>query len=86
MKSYGNKALAAGGDRIKLVQLTDKLQNLPWCRILTTSAIFTPLGTYLSGNGVLVVNPGTPDVAEKKAVGRFLAEVLSDPQVVDLPR
>ena len=38
------------------------------------------------GNGVLLVNLGTPDVPEKKPVGRFLAEFLSDPRVVDLPR
>jgi len=37
-------------------------------------------------NGVLLVNLGTPDVPEKGSVGRFLAEFLSDPRVVDLPR
>ncbi len=40
----------------------------------------------MSKNGVLLVNLGTPDSLEKKAVGRFLAEFLSDPRVVDLPR
>jgi len=37
-------------------------------------------------NGVLLVNLGTPEVPEKGCVGRFLAEFLSDPRVVDLPR
>lgn len=40
----------------------------------------------MSENGVLLVNLGTPDSLENKAVGRFLAEFLSDPRVVDLPR
>lgn len=37
-------------------------------------------------NGVLLVNLGTPDVPEKGCVGRFLADFLSDPRVVGLPR
>jgi len=37
-------------------------------------------------NGILLVNLGTPDTPEKRSVGRFLAEFLSDPRVVDLPR
>ena len=36
--------------------------------------------------GVLVVNLGTPDAPTPEAVRRFLAEFLSDPRVVDLPR
>ncbi len=36
--------------------------------------------------GVLVANLGTPDAATPAAVRRFLAEFLSDPRVVDLPR
>jgi ferrochelatase len=36
--------------------------------------------------GVLVVNLGTPDAPTPQAVRRFLAEFLSDPRVVDLPR
>lgn len=36
--------------------------------------------------GVLVVNLGTPDAPTPAAVRRFLAEFLSDPRVVDLPR
>lgn len=37
-------------------------------------------------NGVLLVNLGTPGVPEKRCVGRFLTDFLSDPRVVDLPR
>ena len=37
-------------------------------------------------SGVLLVNLGTPDAPEKRSVGRFLTEFLSDPRVVDLPR
>ena len=36
--------------------------------------------------GVLLVNLGTPEVPDKKHVGQFLTEFLSDPRVVDLPR
>jgi ferrochelatase len=39
-----------------------------------------------ASTGVLVVNLGTPDAPTPKAVRRFLAEFLSDPRVVDLPR
>ena len=35
--------------------------------------------------GVLLVNLGTPDTAEPKAVRRYLAEFLSDPRVVEIP-
>lgn len=40
----------------------------------------------MSENGVLLVNLGTPRHARKDSVGQFLAEFLSDPRVVDLPR
>ena len=36
--------------------------------------------------GVLLANLGTPDSPDRKPVGRFLKEFLSDPRVVDLPR
>ena len=36
--------------------------------------------------GVLLINLGTPDSAEVGAVRRYLAEFLSDPRVVELPR
>ena len=36
--------------------------------------------------GVLVANLGTPDAPTTEAVRQFLAEFLSDPRVVDLPR
>ena len=35
--------------------------------------------------GVLLVNLGTPDAAEPKAVRRYLAEFLSDPRVIEIP-
>lgn len=41
----------------------------------------------MSGDtGVLLANLGTPDAPTPSAVRRFLAEFLSDPRVVDLPR
>ena len=40
----------------------------------------------MSEKGVLLVNLGTPREPKAKSVGRFLAEFLSDPRVVDLPR
>lgn len=36
--------------------------------------------------GVLLINLGTPDAPEAPAVRRYLAEFLSDPRVVELPR
>ena len=36
--------------------------------------------------GVLLVNLGTPDAPTPEALRRYLAEFLSDPRVVDLPR
>ena len=36
--------------------------------------------------GVLLVNLGTPDAAEPGAVRRYLAEFLSDPRIVEIPR
>jgi len=36
--------------------------------------------------GVLIVNLGTPDSAEAGAVRRYLAEFLSDPRVVEIPK
>jgi ferrochelatase len=39
----------------------------------------------VSGEGVLLVNTGTPDAPEPAAVRRFLAEFLSDGKVLDIP-
>lgn len=36
--------------------------------------------------GVLVVNLGTPEAPESGAVRRYLAEFLSDPRIIELPR
>src|SRR5207244_9934983 len=36
--------------------------------------------------GVLLVNLGTPDAPSTTAVRRYLAEFLSDPRVVEIPR
>lgn len=36
--------------------------------------------------GVLLVNLGTPDAPTAKALRRYLAEFLSDPRVVEIPR
>ena len=36
--------------------------------------------------GLLLVNLGTPDAPDAPAVRRYLAQFLSDPRVVDLPR
>jgi ferrochelatase len=35
---------------------------------------------------ILLVNLGTPDAPDPKSVRRYLAEFLSDPRVIDLPR
>ena len=36
--------------------------------------------------GVLLINLGTPDAPDPPAVRRYLAEFLSDPRVVEIPR
>ena len=36
--------------------------------------------------GVLLINLGTPDAPEASAVRRYLAEFLSDPRVIEIPR
>ena len=36
--------------------------------------------------GVLLINLGTPDAADTPAVRRYLAEFLSDPRVVEIPK
>ena len=36
--------------------------------------------------GVLLINLGTPDAPEAAAVRKYLAEFLSDPRVVEVPR
>jgi protoporphyrin/coproporphyrin ferrochelatase len=36
--------------------------------------------------GILLVNSGTPEAPEPRAVRRFLARMLSDPRVVEMPR
>ncbi|MGD8326294.1 MAG: ferrochelatase, partial [Sphingomonadales bacterium] len=36
--------------------------------------------------GVLLVNLGSPDAPTAQAVRRYLAEFLSDPRVVEIPR
>ena len=35
--------------------------------------------------GVLLINLGTPDAPEERAVRRYLAEFLSDPRVIEIP-
>lgn len=40
----------------------------------------------MAGDGVLLVNLGTPSAATPRAVRSFLAEFLSDPRVIELPR
>jgi ferrochelatase len=35
--------------------------------------------------GVLLINLGTPDAPDRKAVRRYLAEFLSDPRVIEIP-
>ena len=36
--------------------------------------------------GVLLINLGTPDAPEARAVRRYLAEFLSDPRVIEIPQ
>jgi ferrochelatase len=36
--------------------------------------------------GVLLINLGTPDAPEVRAVRRYLAEFLSDPRVIEIPK
>lgn len=45
----------------------------------------SPSPSDVERTGVLLVNLGTPDSAEPKAVRRYLKEFLSDPRVVEIP-
>jgi len=36
--------------------------------------------------GILLINLGTPDAPEARAVRRYLAEFLSDPRVIEIPK
>ena len=36
--------------------------------------------------GVLLVNLGTPDAPQTKEVRKYLAQFLSDPRIIELPR
>ena len=36
--------------------------------------------------GVLLTNLGTPDAPDAKAVRRYLAQFLSDPRVIEIPK
>jgi ferrochelatase len=49
----------------------------------TASATSDEALPTISGIGVLLVNLGTPDAAEPKAVRRYLKEFLSDPRVIE---
>lgn len=86
LKTTCNKALIVIIVSYKLEHNTRKLQNSILCRILATCIFDALKGFFMPENGVLLVNLGTPEVPEKGRVGRFLAEFLSDPRVVDLPR
>jgi protoporphyrin/coproporphyrin ferrochelatase len=52
-------------------------------RAQTQSAVSKEALPSIPGIGVLLVNLGTPDVAEPKAVRRYLKEFLSDPRVIE---
>jgi ferrochelatase len=43
-------------------------------------------GVTQSKIGVLLINLGTPDAPEARAVRRYLAEFLSDPRVIEIPK
>jgi len=43
-------------------------------------------GLFSQKTGVLLINLGTPEAPTTSAVRRYLAEFLSDPRVIDLPR
>lgn len=42
--------------------------------------------TASSGTAILLCNLGTPDAPTAPALRRYLAEFLSDPRVVEIPR
>ena len=57
-------------------------------RILVAPYVNSPAHRYQSPPriGVLLANTGTPEAPTPGAVRRFLAEMLSDPRLVELPR
>ena len=50
------------------------------------TANITPKGADKAPFGILLVNLGSPDAPTAKAVRRYLAEFLSDPRVVSIPK
>jgi ferrochelatase len=52
-------------------------------RAQTSTATSNEAMPTISGIGVLLVNLGTPDAAEPKAVRRYLKEFLTDPRVIE---
>lgn len=58
--------------------LSEPLIEDPWCE----AALVTPP----ERTGILLVNLGTPDAPTRSAIRRFLAEFLSDPRVIEVPR
>src|SRR6185436_15112832 len=49
-------------------------------------AVAEPAGTLNERSAVLLVNLGTPEAPTRRAVRRFLAQFLSDPRVIEIPR
>jgi len=55
----------------------------PEARRAPAAAEFAEAMPATSGIGILLVNLGTPDAAEPKAVRRYLKEFLTDPRVIE---
>ena len=51
--------------------------------LAATVAVASPVPKDQPGIGVLIVNLGTPDAAEPRAVRRYLKEFLTDPRVIE---
>lgn len=64
------------------------LQSNRYLPELSDPQALDPQGTpvEIGPVGVLMINLGTPDAHTPRAVRRYLAEFLSDPRVVELPR
>ena len=76
-------APAVGEARQRPLDAAAPQSSVAAARAETLSATSNEAMPTISGIGVLLVNLGTPDAAEPKAVRRYLKEFLTDPRVIE---
>lgn len=62
------------------------MKNQYLTQIANADSVFHPRETEAIATGVLITNLGTPDAATAPALRKYLAEFLSDPRVIEIPK